>query len=281
MMDDMKRPRTAHVRGRSVFKVVLLGAALLLGACKADLYTNLTEVDANQMMAILLANNINASKAPAGEGFTVQVDDRDMLRAISLLNERGFPRTSSDSIGKVFQKSGIMSSPFEERVRYIYALGEEVSRTLSQIDGVVTARVHIVLPEAPKLGQTIKPSSAAIFIKHQPGVDLDFLVPQIRRLVSSSIEGLDYAAVTVVLVEAEPIKTPIAPASAPRLIEVMPGLSIAEADTGRFWQIVYIGAGVFVLLLGLGIAGLVALLRRRPPKRGDGSAAGGAVMEPS
>lgn len=281
MMDTARRPRgAARMRGR-LPKAALLCAALALGACKADLYSNLSEVDANQMMAILLANGIAASKAPVGEVFTVQVDDRDMLRAISLLNERGFPKTSSDSIGKVFQKSGIMSSPFEERVRYIYALGEEVSRTLSQIDGVVTARVHIVLPEAPKLGQTIKPSSAAIFIKHQPGVDLDFLVPQIRRLVSSSIEGLDYAAVTVVLVEAEPIRTPPVAAAAPALVEVFPGLSISENDQARFWRFFYIGAGALAVLLLGSLIALYLLLRRRGPKRGDPAGPGGAVMEPS
>jgi type III secretory pathway lipoprotein EscJ len=106
----------------------------------------------------------------------------------------------------MFEKTGIMSSPFEERVRYINALGEEVAQTLSQIDGVISARVHIVLPDAPSLGQPVKPSSAAVFIKHQPGVDLDFFQPQIRRLVSSAIEGLEYSAVTVVLVDAAPTK---------------------------------------------------------------------------
>ncbi|QJP15561.1 EscJ/YscJ/HrcJ family type III secretion inner membrane ring protein [Starkeya sp. ORNL1] len=275
------RPREAAKWRRPAVKAAFLAMALALGACKADLYTNLTEVDANQMMAILLANGISASKAPVGEGFTVQVQDGDMLRAISLLNERGFPKSTRDSIGKVFEKSGIMSSPFEERVRYIYALGEEVARTLSQIDGVVTARVHIVLPEAPKLGQTIKPSSAAIFIKHQPGVDLDFLVPQIRRLVSSSIEGLDYAAVTVVLVEAEPIRTPLAAAAAVSTVEVLPGVSILQSDQERFMQFAYVGAGVFALLLIGSIAGLIGMVRSRPRKRGDAGPGGSAVMEPS
>src|SRR5690606_37312618 len=46
-------------------------------------------------------------------------------------------------------------------------------------------------------------SSAAVFIKHRAGLDLDFLTPQIKRLVSNAIEGMSYDKVSVVLIEAE------------------------------------------------------------------------------
>src|SRR5262249_39841767 len=122
-------------------KWILLAASLVLAGCQQELYSNISELEANQMLATLLANGIAVEKTSKGkEGFTITVNDRDMLRAVAVLNDSGFPKNSRESIGKVFQKSGIMSSPFEERVRYIYALGEEVSQTLSQIDGVVTAR---------------------------------------------------------------------------------------------------------------------------------------------
>jgi type III secretion protein J len=163
--------RRADGRRRSWRSIgATLALALLLVGCRAELYSNLTEVEANQMLAILMANGISTEKAVKGKGgFAISVDERDMLKALAILNDRGYPRSTRDSIGKIFQKSGIMSSPFEERVRYIYALGEDVAHTLSQVDGVVTARVHIVLPDVPQLGQPIKPSSAAVFIKHQPG----------------------------------------------------------------------------------------------------------------
>src|SRR6185436_13008035 len=216
---------------------LVLALSLLLAGCQNELYSNLSELEANQMLAVLMANGISAEKAQKGKGgFTVSVDQRDMLKALSVLNDRGYPKSARDSIGKVFQKSGIMSSPFEERVRYIYALGEEVAQTLSLVDGVVTARVHIVLPDTPQLGQPIKPSSAAVFIKHQPGVDLDFFTPQIRRLVASSIEGLQANAVCVVLAEAAPTKA-MPPGSSNPTVEVLPGLAVRDTDTRYFWEI--------------------------------------------
>jgi type III secretion protein J len=266
--------RSLGVAGRAL----VLGGALFLAACQQDLYSNLSEIEANQMLAALIANGISADKTTKGkDGFTISVDSNDMVRAIAILNDAGYPKNTRDSIGKVFQKSGIMSSPFEERVRYIYALGEEVANTISQIDGVVTARVHIVLPDAPQLGQPVKPSSAAVFIKHQPGVDLDFFVPQIRRLVSSAIEGLDYAAVTVVLADAQPTKVSAVPENAGS--EVLPGLTVRESEKGRFWQYVT-GAGLLVAaLIASNLAMLFIFLRGRRPKREAEGAV--AMVEPS
>jgi type III secretion protein J len=109
---------------------MLLASCLALGGCKTELYSRLPETEANQMMAVLLSNGIHAYKDVVGEeGVTISVDDENTLKAIAILNDNGYPKSSRDSIGKVFQKSGIMSSPFEERVRFIYALGEEVAQT--------------------------------------------------------------------------------------------------------------------------------------------------------
>lgn len=274
----------ARTRGRLLGIGGLFACLLLLGACKADLYSNLTEVEANQMLAVLMTNGIPASKSNVGESFSVRVEESDMVRAIAALNAKGYPRSTRDSIGSVFQKSGIISSPFEERVRYIYALGEDVAQTLSEIDGVVTARVHVVLPDQPQLGQPVKPSSAAVFIKHEPTVDLEFFVPQIRRLVSSSIEGLDYSAVAVILTEALPAEVETPPLDQ-RTVEVMPGISVLEADAGNFWRMVYAaGAVVGVLLLLVLITGFAYLSQRR--RNGTQVVARGAdvpdaVLEPS
>src|SRR5215510_4821224 len=87
---------------------------LFLAGCKNDLYSNLTEVEANQMLAVLMSSGIPAEKAVKGKGgVTLSVEERDVLRALAILNDRGYPKNTRDSVGKVCQKSGIMSSPFE------------------------------------------------------------------------------------------------------------------------------------------------------------------------
>ncbi|PTW56650.1 type III secretion protein J [Breoghania corrubedonensis] len=256
------------VRKTVLFRCVfILGVCVLLGACKLDLYSGLTERDANEMLAILQANGVSADKQyKAKEGVTLLVEESELPRAIQILNQNGYPREVRDSIGNVFKKSGIMSSPFEERVRFVYALAEEVSRTLSEIDGVLTARVHIVLPEDPGLGEKIKPSSAAVFIKHRIGVNLDFFVPQIRRLVANSIEGVDYESVSVVMVEAE---RPQVLNQQPRSViaELLPGLGVREGDQGYFWQLAGGLLALIAVLLLSNLATGYGFMRARSARR--------------
>lgn len=250
-----------------MWRFLIVLCFVVLSGCKTDLYRNLTEREANEMLAVLVSNGISASKEYLGdEGVTLTVEEADLSRAIDALSQNGLPRENRDTIGTIFEKSGVMSSPFEERVRFVYALGEEVSRTLSEIDGVLTARVHIVLPDEPELGQEFKPSSAAVFIKHRIGVDLDFATPQIRRLVSSAIEGVTYEDVTVLLVEAEKPNIAVSD-NRISVVEVMPGLAIRESDINYFWRLLIIAGGVLGLLAIGNIVTYVGFLRARKEKR--------------
>ena len=241
---------------------MLVGATVfMLSACQTELYGNLTEREANEMLSALMAEGISATKTGIGDSiFSVTVEERDIQAALSVLDAQGLPRNQRNSIGEVFAGGGIVSSPFEERIRYIYALGEEVAGTLQQIDGVLVARVHIVMPEEPALGQEVKPSSAAVFIKQRQGYDLDFLIPQIRRLVSNSIEGVDYEGVTVVLVEAQRQISAVAN-DAPALTEPVPGIMLAATSVSLFWWIVG-GGGALLLILFIGVIATIMSNRR-------------------
>lgn len=180
-----------------------LGLALLLAACRVELYSGLNEAEANQMLAALAGARIDAVKVQAGEsGWQLQVDERDLPAAVEVLQERGLPGPRHASLGEVFQKQGLVATPAEERVRYIYGLSQELSRTVAEIDGVVSARVHVVIPANDPLSDKLKPSSAAVFIKHRPGIDLRLLAPAVKELVAHSVEGLSYEQVSLTLVPA-------------------------------------------------------------------------------
>ncbi|MEM7693049.1 MAG: type III secretion inner membrane ring lipoprotein SctJ [Pseudomonadota bacterium] len=255
--------RSARTRLAVLCRCMVLCGALALAACQSELYSNVTESEANEMLAILLQQGLDAKKASAGDArFTITVNDDETLRALQVLREAGLPRTTRSTMGQVFARSGIVSSPFEERIRFVYALGEEVSGTLEQIDGVLAARVHIVLPEEPELGQELRPSSAAVFLKQRSNTDLDYLIPQVRRLVSNAIEGVDYEQVSVTLVEARPVDVP-APTEA-AYSEVLPGLEIPVSSLPQF----YLFAGGLALLLALSLAGNAVLAVRAVRRRG-------------
>jgi type III secretion protein J len=210
------RPRSARW---SIAAAVL--AAMALSGCKTDLYTKLKEREANEMVALLIGHGIDAGRTVAKDGTSiVQVDEKRLAQAIELLRASGYPRQTFTNMGEVFKGSGLIASPTEERARFVYALSEELSRTISDIDGVLSARIHVVLPKNDLLRQDTTPSSASVFIRHDARALLKNLLPQIKMLVANSIEGLSYEKVSVVLV---PVDRTEALAGGPALAAADPG----------------------------------------------------------
>ncbi len=211
---------------RAVVIGASLAALLLISACtsKVELMAALPESDANEVLGALQNAGIPAEKIPGKEGMVgLQIAADQVGRAVDLLREQGLPREKFAGMGQVFKKEGLISSPLEERARYLYALSQELGATLNQIDGVIVARVHVVLPERSASGEAPQPSSAAVFLKYQDGYDIESLQPLVRRLVLNSIPGLSAEKLTIVMVPSQSQRARVQPAAA------APGLVIAPA----------------------------------------------------
>ena len=183
-------------------------AASLILACTAcssnqELYSQLSERQANEMVAVLLSAGIAAEKRSQDGRFSIATPAESFSAAVRALSAQGYPRDTFDSMGAVFKREGFVSSPLEERARLSHAMSQELANTIASIDGVITARVHLVMPENNPLVDKPQPSAAAVFIKHRPDRDLQSQVTQIKALVVNSIEGLKYGNVTVALFPAE------------------------------------------------------------------------------
>ena len=172
--------------------LLLLLLLLLLSGCSqvANLQTNLGDADANEIVALLRRHGMEAHKIATKEGITLTVQESDVPNATDVMRAAGLPKKTLSNLGTVFKKEGMISTPMEERVRYIHALSEELEFTLQQFDHVVSARVHVVLPERIAPGEPIQPSSAAVFIKYHEPFDEDTNIPRITSLVAASIPGL-------------------------------------------------------------------------------------------
>ena len=229
-------------------------AALLLtalAACGSEvtLYSSASEGEANELLSVLLDAGIQAEKVIGKDGVAVSVDGAQVARALDILRSQGLPRERFDGMGQIFRKEGLVSSPLEERARYIYALSQELTNTLSQMDGVLAARVHVVLPERGELGESSTPSTAAVFLKHQVGYSFDALRPQIRQLVTHAIPGLTEDRVSITLVSAQP---GAAAQDAPAQTSLL-GFQVAQGAAGGLGLLLGLLAFlVVVLAAGLG-----------------------------
>lgn len=189
---------------------MLLATGALAACSNAALYSDLTEKQANEVQAALLMAQIEADKTPMtkGTGWSVQVSQGDIPRAMAVLSGLGLPHQPLRNLADVFPKEGFISSPLEERARYIFALSQEVEQTLMQLDGVVEARVHIALPEASLLDEKPQSASASVVIIEQPGANLEMHETDIKAIVTDGIEGLrDINRVTVKFFTRKPTVT--------------------------------------------------------------------------
>jgi type III secretion protein J len=234
--------------------LILIPLLLALAACKVELNRGLTEREANEVVAALLRQGIPAERLtdPAardtgGRNVIVQVPQSRFAESVEVLRAQGLPRQSFVSMGEVFRGDGLVNSPTEERARLIWAMGQELSRTVAEIDGVLAARVHLVLPENDALRREATPSSAAVFIRHVPDAPIATLVPQIKLMVASAVAGLSYDRVTVTLVPA----AVAAPATAPPPMEQVLGLWVSADSADPLRMALAAGAALLVLLLGL------------------------------
>jgi type III secretion protein J len=216
---------------RTVAKILLLLLLFLfINGCKdSSLYSNLDEQEAVEMQAILLRQGIDCDKITEKDNiWELKVSKNHLAEAIEILKGLGYPKDKFADMGQMFQKEGLVSSPLEERVRYIYALSQEVAQTISRIEGVITARVHVVLPENDPLSEYFQPSSASVFVKHRQTLDIQSHIHQIKQLVINSIEGLNYDKVSIV-----PFATSMV-SIAPQQFERILGIEIAAAYAARF-----------------------------------------------
>ena len=190
--------------------MMALALAFLVAGCEesAVLFSGLEESQANQVMAALLDEGLGCSKVPGDEGtWNVMIgDSKQFAVAANLCERKGLPKRRFNGVGEVFKKTGMVSSPSEERIRFMDAIAQDLSHTISMIDGVVDARVHVVLPENDPFAKNSLPSSAAVAIRSRWDVDLAEAVPQIKGLVKNAIEGLSFEKITVTIFQDLPPK---------------------------------------------------------------------------
>jgi len=230
--DDLGGRRS---RGLRSARGALLVLAVALSGCESNLITKVSEFDANEAVSVLLSSGVMAQKVPVGEqGFDVTVANDDLRRALEILVDAGLPRERRASLGELFKKEGFVSTASEERIRYAYGLSQELERTLSTIDGVASARVHVAIPQSDPLSTVRKSPSTSIFVRYREPAEPATLGPLVRGIVVRAVEGLDAERVSIAF-------TPVPSSDARRASAYRSWLGVRMAPESRSWAVVIFG----------------------------------------
>lgn len=232
---------------------LIVSMALLVGAgCSTNILHGVDETAANESVAALERAGVAAEKGldegSNGAAFSIRVATADQAKALDLLRSLGLPRNRRSGFAEVYGQPSLIPTASEERARYMEALAGEVARTLETADGVVSARVHLVLGENDPLGVDPKlrtPARAAVLLKARPG-RLPLAETDIQKLVAGSVPGLEAAAVAVVVTPA-----PAAVDATPGTLTAVGPLRMAAGSRPLLLAAVGIGLAVLGLLAGL------------------------------
>lgn len=161
------------------------------------LYSGLPEQDVALMADALTAAGIENRVDPDTGALTVPAAQ---LRTARLkLAGQGLPKAGGVGFESIRGEQGFGVSQFIESARYQNALETELVRTISALQPVKSARVHLAIPKASAFARGRTTPSASVLVELHPGRTLTpQQVASIVHVVSSSVPELPATAVTVV-----------------------------------------------------------------------------------
>ena len=248
-----RQSRSKNTQKPHFCRVLLLGLfCLFLTACQVEVHTGLSEEQANLMLGTLLKRGITVTKENKGKnGFALLVEEAQLVQALDILRENGLPHDTFQSLGDVFKGQGMISSPSEEDARLAFAISQELSATFASIDGVLSARVHVVLGKVDEAVNLRIPPSVGVFIRHNPESVVVTMTSKIRELAAHAVPGLTMENVAVMM-------TPVR-----ETVTVPPPVSTR-------WQEKHLVPALFgVLALGIGLGMGLSRLTRKPKASKD------------
>ncbi len=182
------------------FAGVLAGmAALLVWTSRPSfrlLYGGLDSQDLSEILAVIEDQDISYRIGEGGASIYVASDKVYKLRMD--LAAEGVP--NGGGVGyEIFDQGNFGISDFVQRTNYLRAVQGELSRTITQLQGVRSARVMVVVPENRLLVTNQKGgATASVFVDTGGGVLPQEAVNSIRFIVANAVEGLLLDNVAVV-----------------------------------------------------------------------------------
>lgn len=179
---------------------IALGFGVVLWSQEPDftpLYTDISHLEAGQVADLLQRENIRF-KVDTASGMLLVESNRIHDARMKLASE-GFPTGAAMGYELLDKEQAFGTSQFMEKTRYHRSLEGELAKTISSMNRVRGARVHLAIPKRSVFISDSRRPSASVFVELYPGQSLDRMqVAAIVQLVAASIPELDEKSVTVV-----------------------------------------------------------------------------------
>jgi flagellar M-ring protein FliF len=174
----------------------LFAMTMNLGQPKALLYANLDLKEAGSITQALDQSGVKYEVK--GDGSTILVPRDQVASTRLMLSSKGLPTSGSVGYEIFDQGNALGQTDFVQQLNRQRALEGELARTIRSLDGITSARVHLVLPTRQPFQDDTPQPSAAVTIGvggREPSADN---VRAIQNLVAAAVPNLKPDKVTVV-----------------------------------------------------------------------------------
>jgi len=178
-----------------VLGLMVWGAAAVLRDDYRTLFTQLSDGDAAAIVEALKKQKVPYKLSDGGATISVPVERVHETR-LGLMSSNV---ALSGNVGfEIFDKQGLGATEQSQRVSYQRALQGELARTITALENVKNARVHLVLPESSLFKRDKQQATASVTLTMRPGFEVDRQqILGVQRLVAASVPGLDPTRVTI------------------------------------------------------------------------------------
>jgi type III secretion protein J len=258
---------------RSFHLPFLVGILLLsvVACARIQIYQDLTENDANEILVALQDRGIEAQKVKEEKSqqvsWSVQVAQKDAATARKILVENNLPRKKQLGISGICKEKGLIPTPEEEKCRKILAMKGEIINSLERIPGVIDADVVLNIPDISEFStetqSSKRPTASAVLRVRKTPEGLELTEPKIQRYISNTVENLDPRDVSAVIAYVQPPEEIAKQASTKKMASMGNLVSIAglkmdvsSKDTFKVYSLT-----ILILLLAISGALVFSLLR--------------------
>jgi flagellar M-ring protein FliF len=163
-----------------LISIVVIIIILAVTSTYGVLYSNLSTGDSG-----LIIEKLKEIKVPfrlSAGGSVIKVPDDRVAELRIELAAAGLPQGD---------KTSLSASDFVQNINYIGSIERELARTLSQLKGVMSAKVHITLPNRSVSIDEQEEAKASIVLNLRPGARVnETIVPAVLHLTAQSAAGL-------------------------------------------------------------------------------------------
>ncbi len=161
------------------------------------LYTGMQPQESAEVVETLNQMGVSYKLEQTSGAIMVPAADLQSLRL--KLAAEGLPRSTAQGMEMLNEEQGFGTSQFIEQARYQRAMEQELARSVSELQNVRSARVHLAIPKQSVFVRERRPPTASVVVNLYAGRSLERgHIAAVTHMVASSVPNMNSSDVTVV-----------------------------------------------------------------------------------